>query len=113
MERTDEDRYTDLLRHLGNPSVPDPEGLIASLRAVERMYALGHIIEWQLEQAKMPTRRPCRGSQSRPRGLGQENWACRGALMPRCPPRCCDQRHHVRHRRDIFGGWIAERRKRR
>ena len=52
MERTDEDRYTDLLRHLGSPSVPDPEGLIASLRAVERMYALGHITEWQLEQAK-------------------------------------------------------------
>jgi hypothetical protein len=52
MERTYEDRYTDLLRHLGNPSLVNPEELAEALRSVEHMYSMGHITAWQLKKAK-------------------------------------------------------------
>jgi hypothetical protein len=52
MERTPEDRYTDLLRHLASPSTVDPEGLIESLREVERLHSKGHITDWHMQKAR-------------------------------------------------------------
>ena len=52
MERTYEDRYTDLLKHLATPSRVDPDELAGSLREVEHMHAMGHITSWQLRKAK-------------------------------------------------------------
>jgi hypothetical protein len=52
MSRPEEERYTDLLRHLAAPSVIDPVGLAASLREVERLHSMGHVTPAQLEQAR-------------------------------------------------------------
>lgn len=52
MARTEEERYTDLLRHLGAPSAIDPEGLAASLREVERLHSMGHVSDGQLAAAR-------------------------------------------------------------
>ena len=52
MSRPDEERYTDLLRHLAAPSAIDPDGLVASLREVERMQSMGHVTPAQLEKAR-------------------------------------------------------------
>jgi len=52
MARPEEERYTDLLRHLAAPSVRDPAGLADSLREVERLHSMGHITAGQLEDAR-------------------------------------------------------------
>lgn len=52
MERTEEERYTDLLRQLASPSVIEAATLAESLREVERLHSMGHITDWQLEQAR-------------------------------------------------------------
>ena len=52
MERTPEERFTDLLRHLASPSVVDPQGLINSLREVERMHSKGQITDWHMQKAR-------------------------------------------------------------
>lgn len=75
MERTHEDRYTDLLRHLGNPSLVDAAELAETLRTVEHMYSMGHITAWQLKKAKEAyaetiTRDPDQGPPSAWGGLG-------------------------------------------
>ena len=52
MEKTAEQVYTDLLRQLANPSAAQP-GLVADMfRDVERMHSMGHITDWQLENAR-------------------------------------------------------------
>jgi len=52
MSRTEEERYTDLLRHIADPSVVDPDGLVAALREVERLHSMGHIGDGQLDAAR-------------------------------------------------------------
>ena len=52
MARPEEERYTDLLRHLAAPSAIDPEGLVTSLREVEHLHSMGHITEAQVADAR-------------------------------------------------------------
>jgi hypothetical protein len=52
MPRPEEERYTDLLRHLAAPSVIDPAGLVESLREVERLHSMGHVTPAQLQAAR-------------------------------------------------------------
>jgi hypothetical protein len=52
MARPEEERYTDLLRHLAAPSTVDPVGLATSLREVEHLYSMGHITEGQVQEAR-------------------------------------------------------------
>ena len=52
MEKTAEQMYTDLLRMLAAPSAIQPAVLADALRDVERMHSMGHITEWQLDQAR-------------------------------------------------------------
>lgn len=52
MARTEEERYSDLLRHLGAPSAIDPEGLVEALREVERLHSMGRVSDGQLEDAR-------------------------------------------------------------
>jgi hypothetical protein len=52
MARPEEERYSDLLRHLAAPSTIDPPGLVASLREVEHLHSMGHITAGQLEVAR-------------------------------------------------------------
>ncbi|MDQ6640536.1 MAG: hypothetical protein M3Z15_12860 [Pseudomonadota bacterium] len=52
MSRPEEERYTDLLRHLAAPSTIDPEGLVESLREVERLHSMGHVTSAQLQAAR-------------------------------------------------------------
>ncbi len=52
MTRPDEERYSDLLRHLAAPSTIDPGGLVESLREVERLHSMGHITSAQLDAAR-------------------------------------------------------------
>lgn len=50
--RPEEERYTDLLRHIASPSVIDPEGLVESLREVERLHSMGHVTAAQRAEAR-------------------------------------------------------------
>ncbi len=52
MTRPDEERYSDLLRHLAAPSTIDPGGLVESLREVERLHSMGHVTSAQLDAAR-------------------------------------------------------------
>ena len=52
MEKTPEQVYTDLLRQLVSPSATQPGVLAAMFRDVERMHSMGHITDWQLENAR-------------------------------------------------------------
>jgi predicted RNA polymerase sigma factor len=52
MARPEEERYTDLLRHLAAPSTIDAAGMVASLREVERQHSMGHITAAQLDAAR-------------------------------------------------------------
>ncbi|MEP7302202.1 MAG: hypothetical protein ABI699_11785 [Caldimonas sp.] len=52
MARPEEERYTDLLRHIAAPSTIDPAGLANSLREVEHLYSMGHITEGQVDDAR-------------------------------------------------------------
>jgi hypothetical protein len=52
MSRTEEERYTDLLRRIAVPSTIDADGLAAALREVERLHSMGHLSDGQLEAAR-------------------------------------------------------------
>ncbi len=52
MARPEEERYTDLLRQLASPSVVEPGTLADALREVERLHSMGHLTDWQLQQAR-------------------------------------------------------------
>ena len=52
MARPEEERYTDLLRHLAAPSSVDPAGLVAALREVERLFWMGHLTQAQVDAAR-------------------------------------------------------------
>ena len=52
MEKTPEQVYTDLLRQLVSPSATQPGVLEDMFRDVERMHSMGHITDWQLENAR-------------------------------------------------------------
>ena len=52
MARPEEERYTDLLRHLAAPSTVDPAGLVEALREVERLFSMGHLTQTQLDAAR-------------------------------------------------------------
>ena len=52
MEHSPEQVYTDLLRQLANPSATQPGVLADMFRDVERMHSMGHITDWQLENAR-------------------------------------------------------------
>ena len=52
MARPEEERYTDLLRHLAAPSTIDADGLAQSLREVERLHSMGHVTLAQLDAAR-------------------------------------------------------------
>lgn len=52
MARDEEERYTDLLRHLASPSRVDPDELVRALREVEHLHSMGHITPWQLDKAR-------------------------------------------------------------
>ena len=52
MARPEEERYTDLLRHLAAPSNVDPDGLVAALREVERLFSMGHLTQAQVDAAR-------------------------------------------------------------
>ena len=52
MARPEEERYTDLLRHLAAPSTVDPEGLVDALREVERLFSMGHLTQAQVDKAR-------------------------------------------------------------
>ena len=51
MEKTPEQVYTDLLRQLVSPSATQPGVLEDMFRDVERTHSMGHITDWQLENA--------------------------------------------------------------
>ena len=52
MARPEEERYTDLLRHLAAPSAIDPPGLVDSLREVEHLFSMGHLTRAQVDAAR-------------------------------------------------------------
>jgi hypothetical protein len=52
MARPEEERYTDLLRHLAAPSNVDPGGLVDALREVERLFSMGHLTQAQVDKAR-------------------------------------------------------------
>ena len=52
MEKTAEQVYTDLLRQLADPSALQPAVLAEVFRDVERMHSMGHITDWQLQNAR-------------------------------------------------------------
>jgi len=52
MARPEEERYTDLLRHLAAPSRIDPAGLADSLREVEHLFSMGHLTQGQVDDAR-------------------------------------------------------------
>jgi hypothetical protein len=52
MPRTEDQRYTDLLRRIAEPSTVDPAGLVDALREVERQHSMGHITDGQLDEAR-------------------------------------------------------------
>ena len=52
MEKTAEQVYTDLLRHLASPSAIQPAVLADLFRDVERMHSMGRITDWQLQNAR-------------------------------------------------------------
>ena len=52
MSRTEEERYTDLLRRIAEPSTVDPAGLADALREVERLHSMGHLTDGQLSDAR-------------------------------------------------------------
>lgn len=52
MARPEEERYTDLLRHLAAPSAIDPAGLVDSLREVEHLFSMGHLTQAQVDAAR-------------------------------------------------------------
>ena len=52
MARPEEERYTDLLRHLAAPSNIDPDGLADALRQVERLFSMGHLTQAQVDAAR-------------------------------------------------------------
>ena len=52
MARPEEERYTDLLRHLAAPSAIGPAGLADSLREVEKLHSMGHITAGQVQDAR-------------------------------------------------------------
>ena len=75
MARPEEERYTDLLRHLAVPTAIDPAGLVASLREVEHLFSMGHITQDQLDDARQayaatierePTQGPPKSPEIRP-----------------------------------------------
>jgi hypothetical protein len=51
-ERTEEERYSDLLRHLASPSVADPAELVEAVREIQHLHSMGHITDWQMTQAQ-------------------------------------------------------------
>ena len=52
MEKTAEQVYTDLLCQLASPKDIQPGVLADTFREVERMHSMGHIADWQLENAR-------------------------------------------------------------
>jgi hypothetical protein len=52
MARPEEERYSDLLRHLASPSVATAAELATSVREVQHLHSTGHITDWQMEQAR-------------------------------------------------------------
>jgi hypothetical protein len=52
MEKTAEQVYSDLLRQLASPSAVQPAVLADAFRDVERLHAMGHITDWQLQRAR-------------------------------------------------------------
>jgi ElaB/YqjD/DUF883 family membrane-anchored ribosome-binding protein len=52
MEKTAEQVYTDLLRQLASPGTIQPGVLADTFRDVERMHSMGHITDWQLQNAR-------------------------------------------------------------
>jgi hypothetical protein len=50
--RPEEERYSDLLRHIASPSRIDPEALVESLREIERLHSTGHVTGGQLADAR-------------------------------------------------------------
>ena len=52
MARPEEERYTDLLRHLAAPSAIDPAGLADSLREVDHLFSMGHLTQSQVDAAR-------------------------------------------------------------
>jgi len=51
MEKTAEEVYSDLLRQLASPTVIEPDTLVGYVRDVQRLHSMGHITDWQLQQA--------------------------------------------------------------
>lgn len=52
MEKTPEQVYTDLLRQLASPKGIQPDVLADMFRDVERMHSMGHIEDWQMQNAR-------------------------------------------------------------
>jgi hypothetical protein len=52
MARPEEERYGDLLRHLASPSAGDAAELADALREVQHLHSMGHITDWQMQQAQ-------------------------------------------------------------
>ncbi|MEO5881703.1 MAG: hypothetical protein ABIQ06_04755, partial [Caldimonas sp.] len=52
MDESPEQVYTDLLRQLASPAGTGPEVLANMFRDVERMHSMGHITDWQLQNAR-------------------------------------------------------------
>lgn len=53
MARPEEERYSDLLRHLASPSEGANAGeLAASVREVQHLHSMGHITDWQMQRAE-------------------------------------------------------------
>lgn len=52
MEKTAEQVYTDLLKQLADPGAIEPAVLAAAFRDVERLHSMGHITDWQLDNAR-------------------------------------------------------------
>jgi ElaB/YqjD/DUF883 family membrane-anchored ribosome-binding protein len=52
MKNSAERVYTDLLRQLASPGAIQPDVLAHTFRQVERLHAMGHIADWQLQNAR-------------------------------------------------------------
>ena len=77
MARPEEERYTDLLRHLAAPSNVDPAGLVDALREVERLFSMGHLTQAQVDRARDAyaatiARNPAQGPPRAPETRGEE-----------------------------------------
>ena len=80
MARPEEERYSDLLRHLASPSAGTEAAELAdAVREVQHLHSMGHITDWQMTQAEQAyaatvQRQPALGPPKSAETRADERW---------------------------------------